>query len=209
MSLNNNKINNITIIDWDDTLFPTNWVSKNNVDMNNKDQISSYSVYFLELDKTISNFLLNLSKDTKIYIITNANITWINLCLKSLPKTSQIIKENNIEIISARDRNANYNISPNEWKIYTFQDVFLDTLSNNNDELYNIMSIGDAMYEYNALLVLGNKLSSRGVNNNLKSIKLKEKPEFDLIIEQMILIDKNIDKLVKINDFIDVKTSNI
>lgn len=71
------------------------------------------------------------------------------------------------------------------------------------------MSIGDAMYEYNALLVLGNKLNNRGINNNLKSIKLKDKPEFDIIIEQMILIDKNIDNIIKINDFIDIKTSEI
>lgn len=208
MSLNN-KITNITIIDWDDTLFPTNWVTKNKVDMNNKEHINSYRVYFLELDKTISTFLNNLSKQSSIYIITNASITWIELCLKSLPKTYQIIQENNIEIISARDKNTSFNINPSEWKIYTFQDIFLDSLTNKNDIIYNIMSIGDAMYEYNALLVLGNKLNNRGINNNLKSIKLKDKPEFDIIIEQMILIDKNIDNIIKINDFIDIKTSEI
>lgn len=208
MSLNN-KITNITIIDWDDTLFPTNWVTKNKVDMNNKEHINSYRVYFLELDKTISTFLNNLSKQSSIYIITNASITWIELCLKSLPKTYQIIQENNIEIISARDKNTSFNINPSEWKIYTFQDIFLDSLTNKNDIIYNIMSIGDAMYEYNALLVLGNKLNNRGINNNLKSIKFKDKPEFDIIIEQMILIDKNIDNIIKINDFIDIKTSEI
>ena len=38
---------NIFIIDWDDTLFPTNWVNKNKINMNDIASLNKYKLYFI------------------------------------------------------------------------------------------------------------------------------------------------------------------
>ena len=46
--LSNNKtkiyLTNIFIIDWDDTLFPTTWISKNNINLADINSISNYKI---------------------------------------------------------------------------------------------------------------------------------------------------------------------
>ena len=41
---------NIFIIDWDDTLFPTTWINSNTIDLENKNSVNEYKLYFIELD---------------------------------------------------------------------------------------------------------------------------------------------------------------
>lgn len=210
-------LTNLFIIDWDDTLFPTTWVNKNNIDFNNKDLLAEYKLYFLELDKTISILLEELNKIGDIFIVTNANINWIKSCLINLNLTSKTIIHNNIRIVSARDAYSYNNNSPTEWKILTFQDIIENIINkiNNNikpNTILNIISIGDAMYEYIALLNLDNFIKSYmqeqpnpNLNYLLKNIKFVEKPDFDCIIDQMQVLNKNSIDIVNKLEFIDLK----
>lgn len=220
-----NKINkiyltNVFIIDWDDTLFPTTWVNKNNIDFNNEISYSTYKLYFLELDKTITQLLDSLSDVGDIFIVTNANIKWIKSCLTVLNLSRKIIIEKNIRIVSARDSYSQNNSSPTEWKILTFQDIIEDIMNKINvnikpNTIINIISIGDAIYEYIALINLDNfikmyiKNQNEKVNSNLnyllKNIKFIEKPEFDYVIDQMQVLHKNRDDIVSRLEFIDLK----
>jgi hypothetical protein len=193
-------LTNIFIIDWDDTLFPTTWVNNKKINMNNENSIKDYKLYFLELDKTVSNFLDSFNKIGDIYIVTNANIRWIKSCLNVLNLTRDIIIKNNIQIVSARDSYSQSANSPTEWKIRTFQDILEDIIKKiilnlKPNTCLNIISLGDAQYEYIALINLDsyfktNKLikncpDSSSINYLLKSIKFIEKPEFEFVIEQM------------------------
>lgn len=226
MSINklnkNNKIylTNIFIIDWDDTLFPTSWINKNSIDFNQSNTYKEYKVYFLELDKTISNLLESLNNVGDIWIVTNANLKWIKSCLTILNLTQNTIIKNNIRIVSARDSYSQNNNSPTEWKILTFQDIMQDIINKINKNLkpntiINIISIGDAMYEYIALINLDRYIKSYILNkklpenNNftylLKNIKFIEKPEFEVIIEQIQVLDKNKDNIINKLEFIDMK----
>ncbi len=213
-------LTNIFIIDWDDTLFPTSWINKNNIDFNKPDSYSEYKLYFLELDKTISILLDFLNKIGDIFIVTNASINWIKSCLLNLNLTRNTIINNKIRIVSARDSYSKNNSSPTEWKILTFQDIIEDIINKINknikpNTIINIISIGDAMYEYIALINLDNFIKSYIENKNLnenknfnyllKNIKFIEKPEFDCVIDQMQVLHKNADDIVNKLEFIDLK----
>lgn len=230
MSINKNKIylTNLFIIDWDDTLFPTTWINKNSIDFNKPNTYTEYKLYFLELDKTIVNLLQSLNEIGDIWIVTNASIKWIKSCLMILNFTRDTIIKNNIRIVSARDSYSQNNSSPTEWKILTFQDIIEDILNkitkNMKPNTYiNIISIGDAMYEYIALINLDNFLKSfiskksflnkknqsaeSKFNYLLKNIKFIEKPEFELVIDQMRVLEKNKETIVSRLEFIDLKFS--
>ena len=222
MAINKNKIylTNLFIIDWDDTLFPTTWINKNKIDLNKSDSFSQYKLYFLELDKTISMLLDSLNKVGDIFIVTNANIGWIKSCLTILNLTKNTIINNEIRIVSARDSYSQNSSSPTEWKILTFQDIIEDIINKINknikpNTIINIISIGDAMYEYIALINLDNFLKSHIENTNnfggkkfnylLKNIKFIEKPDFDFIIDQMQVLHKNSPDIINKLEFIDLK----
>jgi len=222
MSNNKNKIylTNLFIIDWDDTLFPTTWINKNNIDFSKQNSFSEYKLYFLELDKTISLLLDSLNKVGDIFIVTNANINWIKSCLMNLNLTRNTIINNKIRIVSARDSYSQNNSSPTEWKILTFQDIIEDIINKINKNIkpntvINIISIGDAMYEYIALINLDNFIKSYIENKNetnkkkfnylLKNIKFIEKPEFEFIIDQIQVLHKNANDIINKLEFIDLK----
>jgi hypothetical protein len=214
-NLNKLYLTNIFILDWDDTLFPTTWVNLKKINLSNNEEINNYKVYFLELDKTISTFLEYLNKIGDIYIVTNANIKWIKSCLTVLNLTSKIIMMNNIRIVSARDLYSNSVIHHDEWKIHTFKDILINIVEKvykkvNYNSYLNIISMGDAQYEYNALLNLDSyfKINNKHVNYLLKNIKFIEKPNFEYIIDELQVTQKNIKNIVNSLEYVDLKFKN-
>ena len=204
---------NIFIIDWDDTLFPTSWVNKNKININDASSLNKYKLYFIELDNNIYNLLNNINNDGDVYIVTNANLKWIESCLLILSKTSNLIISNNIRIVSARDLYYEKYKDPIEWKVATFQDIITDILvkvcnkiSNNENSYLNILSFGDAAYEYKALIKLDNffKLNCDDVKYLLKHIKFIEKPEFDYLIDELNATNKNIKTIIDKLEFVDL-----
>ena len=210
-------LTNIFIIDWDDTLFPTSWVNKNKINLLNTDSINNYKLYFLELDKTISLFLESLDKIGDIYIVTNASIKWIKNCLSILNLTKNLIINKKIRIVSARDSYSQMNNSPTEWKILTFQDIIKDILIKINrnfkpNTIFNIISLGDAVYEYMALINLDtffkkyvNENNNCNLNYLLKNIKFMKNPEFDFLIDQIQVFDKNKENIINNLSYVDLK----
>jgi hypothetical protein len=120
--------------------------------------------------------------------------------------------ENNIRIVSARDVYSQTLSSPTQWKINTFKDILTDVVQKYPEEtscntFLNVVSIGDAHYEYIALLNLDNffKSNNKNINYLLKSIKFIEKPNFDLIIDQIEVVKKNIENIVNKIGYVDLK----
>ena len=208
------KINFKTImcIDWDDSLFATSWVNKNMINLNSEESVKEYKLYFIELDKTISELLKELLNYGEIYIVTNANIKWIKACLNVLPLTKKVIMEKYVRIVSARDIYSQTTSSPTEWKVNTFRDILHKTVEDlpSNFEcstFLNIISIGDAHYEYVALLKLDDyfKDINDKVNYLLKSVKFIEKPDFDVIIDQLKVVEKNAKSIIGKIGYLDLK----
>jgi hypothetical protein len=206
-------LTNIVIIDWDDTLFPTSWLNKNDIKLNDDNVKITYKIYFNELDKSIKNLLKSYSEISTIYIITNANMKWIKASLNTLPQTRKMIINENIRIISSRDLYSKQNIETTKWKLKTYETIVNTDLENifsikNKKIMLNIISIGDAVYEYIALINLHDILTNKTQNNSninfyLKNIRFKSQPTFDFIIEQIDLVKKNKIQIINETNYID------
>lgn len=202
---------NIIIIDWDDTLFPTTWVNNNKIDMTNINSLNKYKLFFIELDNNIYELLKNLDKSGDVYIVSNANINWIKSCLSVLNRTTDYIMSNNIRILSSRDMYSDKLKDNIKWKIATFQDIISDILYKLSSKIepnsfLNIISIGDTTFEYQALISLDSFFKNNLINIKylLKNIRFIEKPDFDILIDQVQSTSKNIGPILNKLEFVDL-----
>jgi hypothetical protein len=193
--------NTMIIIDWDDTLYPTSWLMDNSIDITNPTSRYKYIANFENLDTHLSTMLSYLLSFGDILIITNALPTWIELSSSVLPKTRKVLK--NIDIISARERYQNGN-KMSEWKKKTFLDEIL--LRNAHKKYNNILSLGDAEFEYNALINLFDK--NFIPNKYLKTIKFIKSSDYDIVVEQIKIVHDNIQKICSAKRHLDLTFSN-
>ena len=188
----------LIILDWDDTLFPTSWSIRNNIDFTKKEVRDKYIVFFAKLDLLLYKLFINLLRYGQIYIVTNAMTKWIVSSSRILPFTQKLLKFR-VNIMSARD--LHQNSYPNDsfmWKKLVFEDII-----NNNVKANNIISIGDAEYEYKALINL-----HENDNRLLKAIKFVQNPSFDTVIDQLQVLKKSIKLIVANNDHMDLLFSD-
>jgi len=184
----NNKTT-LIILDWDDTLFPTSWINKNNIEfLSVENRTILYNKYFYKIDNNLYHLLTKMTKCGKVFIITNALLNWIDMSVNILPKTSKLLKSNIIKIVSARGEYSHYTSNMTEWKKLAFKRELQLLLQ--NTKINNIISIGDAEYEYMALINLyeNNKQKYR----LLKNIKFKRNPNIYEIDEQLEITDNAI-----------------
>lgn len=196
-------INTLIILDWDDTLFPTTWIMKNNININEKGMRKLLTQILYKLDIVLYNFLTITQRYGKIIIVTNALPVWVKISSSVLPKTHELIKK--IKIVSAK---KNYKTESNkmmDWKKLAFRDEVTNEIINNN--INNVISIGDAEYEYYALIDLYKTTKGSKI---LKSIKLMGKPDYEILMDQLKVLSNSIqiicnkqthlDLVFKIND---------
>jgi hypothetical protein len=191
-----NKNINLIILDWDDTLFPTSWLTINKININEVSINQNNLKNFYILDDILSIFLLKLTKYGHVVIITNAMLMWIKVSLQVLPKTTIVL--NDVTIISARDKYKSQSSKMMDWKKLAFKNYV-----KNYDKKYNIksvISIGDADFEYFALI----ELYKTCANKKLKSIKLLSKPRFEILIDQLLTLNKSIILIIKKNCNLDL-----
>lgn len=200
MEISKNKT--LFILDWDDTLFPTNWVMKNNINLMIPNSRDRYTVYFEQLDRVLSSFLKKLLKMGKVVIVTNALTDWVNVSSEVLPHTYQLLKK--VDIVSARGRYKGKTSQIMDWKILAFRDVINQEFKNTN--LMNVISIGDAEYEYQALISLNDQ--KKGIKKYLKSIKFLREPTHDTLIDQIQVITYAINDVCACDKHLDLKFNN-
>ena len=88
-----NKSNSLVILDWDNTLFPSTWVTKNNINLNDIEVRNRYLDFFSELDDQIYKLLQQISEYSKVIIITNALPIWVKISSSVLPKTQYLLRK--------------------------------------------------------------------------------------------------------------------
>lgn len=183
----------LIILDWDDTLFPTSWFMKNKIDLYNMTKGQENN--FIQLDDLISNMLMTYKKYGKLIIVTNAMYRWIDMSIIILPKTKKILED--IEIISAKERYRDKFRDVMSWKKMVFSHI-----ANMNRDSYNIISIGDAVYEYHALINLHNKYP---YIRYLKNVKLIENPCYNIILDQIKVLIKASSEICLANRNLDLE----
>lgn len=191
------KNSSLIILDWDDTLFPTNWVVHNEIDL--RSDSNQYLVYFHELDKILSKFLLKATRLGTVIIVTNALPDWVTLSSVVIPKTFKIMKS--IELISARQLYQNVCKSSIEWKTHAFRDIIDREFKKRS--LSNVISIGDAEYEYQALISLNDIKTQH--KKYLKSVKFMRYPSHDILIDQLGVLNNAIPQIWLKEQHLDLK----
>ena len=186
--MNINKSNSLVILDWDDTLFPTTWVTSNYINLNDIEVRNRYLDFFSELDDLLFRLLKKITEISNEIIVTNALPIWIKISSSVLPKTQYILKK--IKIISAKKNFQKISNDATEWKRLAFKSEVIDKK--------NIISIGDASYEYKALISLYNE------KRILKSMKFLENPTHEILKEQIEILIDNIYEMVTYQKHLDL-----
>lgn len=197
------KLKNKTlfILDWDDTLFPTKWTFKNGINLLIPSKRDQCIVYYQELDKVLSIFLQTLTKHGRVIIVTNAAKDWVSISSVVLPQTSELLKR--IKIVSAKETYRTKSSNSMDWKTMAFRDII--NYEFKNSLLMNVISIGDAEYEYQALIAL-NKLNHPV--KYLKSIRFMENPSHDVLIDQLQVLNNVIPDIWEKSNHMDLKFDN-
>lgn len=191
------KYKTLIILDWDDTLFPTSWVTKNNIDITNP----NIQRIFINLDKLIYQILQKMITYGHIVIVTNAAEKWIEISTNVLPKTQSILTKN-ISVLSARDTfEKSYPAQIHVWKKLLFKEIVNNYFKNH--KLQNIISIGDAEYEFHALTDLYNENSAKKYRL-LKTIRFIKEPDIDSLLDQLDVLNKTNHKIVNHKNHMDL-----
>jgi hypothetical protein len=171
--------NTLIILDWDDTLFPTSWVMKNGMDLSNKAHTKKFSIYFSDLDKMLHNLLTRLKKCGRVVIVTNALPEWVKTSSRILINSAPLVKDT--KVVSARKMYQNIIGNSMEWKKFAFKDELTEMTKRVN--INNIISVGDAEYEYQALISLHK--NDKKFGKLLKSVRLMKNPSYESLLDQL------------------------
>ena len=175
------KHNSIIIFDWDDTLLPTSFLTKDGVIYEDIKTSEIDEDTLMKLDQVVLKILTEAVEKGNVYIITNAGKGWIDYSASIFyPSIIPILKK--IKIISARDEYEKmYPGDSRQWKI----EAFLNLQKNLNLKLVtNIICLGDSLYEMEA----GRILASRFTEAFIKTIKFKEAPNLDELLKQLKVV---------------------
>ena len=180
------KYKTLIILDWDDTLFPTSWIVRNKIDLADEKMRYKYMVYFSRLDALLYGVLTKLVKYGQVVIVTNAANRWVDLSANMVPNSKKVI-DKQIIVMSARE--VFQNKYPNEvhmWKKLVFKQLTDSYFIEHG--LMNIVSVGDAEYEFNATTDLYDK-HSVVKRKLLKTVRFIKDPTFDSLIDQLEVFD--------------------
>lgn len=146
----------LIIFDYDDTLFPSTYYTKNtNLTIDDLNVI----------DNTVYNIFKTLQDNGHtVIIISNGNMAWINESMALLPNTKNYFINNKIQIISARDLYENTAVKYEDWKRFTTVRILT------SEPYYifdNILGIGDSTVDNIAI-----KDSCKFVHKKYEFIKI-------------------------------------
>jgi hypothetical protein len=197
-----NKYKTLIILDWDDTLFPTTHTVMTGI--NNKLMTQDHGNItqdFSGLDNLLYKLLLRMLSYGKVVIVTNASTNWIELSSNLLPKTKKLLV--NMDIISARDiMQQKYPENMNMWKKEIFEEVVLEYFASHGYQ--HIISIGDADYEFIALIELYNE-HAFSKKRLLKTVRFMHSPSFHALTDELNVLNNNLDSIIKSKKHMDLK----
>lgn len=201
----------LLFFDWDDTLLPTSWISRQgwlNEDggLDSVDEVSltrEQQVLLQELEVKVEQTLLTAMAYGRVVIVTNALEGWVETsCAAFLPGLRPLLDE--LDIVSARSTYESLgDASPTAWKRRAFADVIIAASDEMEDSRPNIVCVGDSMYEHAAL-----SAAVRGMPScRMKSLKLLEHPCIRQLIEEHDLLLQNFDQAVAHEDHLELEVS--
>ena len=199
------------ILDWDDTLLCSTWLSSQDVRLDNAHLMKAdVREELRELEKRVAKFLDRAICLGTVFLVTNAETGWIELsCQRFLPGLLPYLSK--VKVISARSKYENYFPNqPSAWKTQAFRaelvefigyDVLGDSATIGSG---NVISIGDSHHEREAL----HAVTSEWDNVLVKSVKFVERPDTELLRKQLDLIHGCIEYICQHDGDLDLMLSH-
>ena len=193
--------NTIFLFDWDDTLFPTSYLSVNGIYNGSLIKLTKMEIQNIKLLEIYVREILSMSIERgKVFIVTNSSNGWVEASCKQYYK-SILPLLNKIKIISCRQIfDGKLPVKSNLWKLLTFNYIIH---SFDHSLLTNIICIGDNDNEIEA----GKSLNKYFNNNNcfIKTILFRKEPNLNEMNKQLLLVSNQFLKIYSRTKNINIK----
>ena len=171
----------LIIFDYDDTLFPSTYYTKNtNLTIDDLNVI----------DNTVCDIFKTLQDNGHtVIIISNGNMAWINESMKLLPNIKNYVISNKIQIISARDLYDKTTVKYEDWKRFTIVRILTSEPYYNFD---TIIGVGDSAIDDIAI-----KDSCEFVHKKYEFIKIPPSQVISMFNNTIEKLYNMINKIIK------------
>lgn len=184
-SVKKTKKETIFIIDWDDTLMCTSYITLKNQKLSNEEKN-----LVLKLGSIVLSFLLHCKEIGKIIILTNSSGNWVKTTSKENLGINDL-NENGIKIISTRDKYLKKNIDKKIWKELALNEI----ITKYKNDIENIICLSDSFQDINVFKIFMEKYKEI----NISTIKFKRRPTPYILIKEIKYLIKNIDNIIGTN----------
>lgn len=179
------------VFDWDDTFMPTSWLEKikHSPDQEGLQELA-------DLSKVAISVITQAKLYGLVIIVTNADEGWVHQsCSQHMPLLQPHLA--GIPVISAQEKYSLLYPDPRQWKIAAFRDELLPDLLPYTS--LNVISIGDGLPEFTAINYLKNLIKPYlKINLITKGIKLLEKPEPNMLRQQLEIVYTDMKAIVEL-----------
>ena len=184
-NIKNLKNQTVFILDWDDTLMCTYFISLkiHGLSVEEQNIVSN-------LGKVVTKFLKECSKYGKVIIMTNSCEDWMRKTaenyLKIKPETFD-----NIQIISTRDKYLKKGIAKKNWKEIELKDL----INKYGDKIENLICASDSDKDIDVF----KNISNIKKDINISTIKFKKKPSPLILKKEIEYLNKYLFEIIGTN----------
>jgi hypothetical protein len=191
----------LVILDWDDTILPTSYLTQHNLREDAEDIPTCFVVALEAYAQVAAATIAGLGKLGRVVIVTNAETGWVELtCGKFLPSLQALVEQT--EVVSARSKFEPLGfLQPVEWKEKMFDLKIKEHFGIREDphgpsmdatpQRRNVLSLGDASHEREAIHRV-----AKPTGCVPKSLKFMERPDLGHLRQEHELIQSYLDELV-------------
>jgi len=189
----------LIIFDWDDTICPTTWLGAQGL-LNGVAPSYEQTAQLKALADAALVTLHAAKTHGEVVVVTNAEKGWVEwTCLTFMPSLEMALRE--VDIISARTCYEQPGLlDPTMWKCRAFADkAEAFYVGQSPGQRRNIISIGDAQYEREALMHVTSEMADCWA----KSVKLLQRPDLMQLVDQHELMGGTIHEIVDHDNHLD------
>lgn len=178
------RLANLIVFDWDDTLLPTTWLQQQGLLAEDLTITEQQESELLRLAVSAADLLGTALYRGSVAIVTNAERGWVEFsCQKFMPGLATMLP--GIHILSARSTYEQHGLyAPTMWKFRAFEDMLADLQANHIGHNLNFVSVGDSLYEQEAVIWATKGLSTCYA----KAVKLDERPTIERLVAEHELL---------------------
>jgi hypothetical protein len=184
----------VIIFDYDDTLFPTSYISRHELYNThvNSIEFQHHREAFLELENAAICMLAEaVSVGDLVVIVTNGKLDWIKYSMKMFyHRLFEFVRKSDTPIVSAQDIFAVYSPHPTMWKMYCFKHL-LTSLASTNMKPSILISVGDGEHE-----ALACESAARGADIPYRNVIFLETPSPRHMTKQLNILIRELKDVI-------------